>query len=128
MTFEWLFSSPAGIVVLALLLALWVVAMGTRALHFKRRGAAIASAEQFLTTQHLPASQSEIEAIIRRASMSGKRDEALQLFSDLRRQFGHEGVKKGHVMWALMKIDGDLSDDAIPPSYADGVKNQEGIR
>ena len=123
MTYDWLLGSPAGLV----LLALWVVAMGACALHFKRKGNAIESAEQFLATQHLPATEAEIEAIIRRAAMSGKRDVALQLFADLRRQFGHEGIKRGHVMWALMKIDGDLSDDAIPPSYADGVKTLRGM-
>lgn len=115
MVSDWLFNSTPGLVVLVL----WVLAMVAGALFFKRRIDGVDAAESFLSSQHLPASQAEIEGIVQLADKHGQRNLALQLFSELRRQFGHEGVRKGHVMWVLMKIEGDIPDNAVPPSYAD---------
>jgi len=109
---EWL-NTPTGFVVAAL----WAVVGLAGAMYMKRKHDGLAAAERLVATQHLPASQEEVDGLIEHAAGLGKREAAMHALADIRRQYGHNGVRRGHILWVMLKLDGEVPPDAVAPPF-----------
>lgn len=112
---EWLTSTPLG---LALLFG-WPALCGGLAFYFRRRMRALAFAEWLVREgQYQKVDAPTLDALIMEADRLGKKSLLLSELAALRRKYGHDGIRRGHVMWLVQWLHGDIENGATPPSFA----------
>jgi hypothetical protein len=65
-----------------------------------------------------PAPAEEIEGLIKHAESLGREELALAELARVRQLYGHAGVRKGHILWVLQRLDGAIADDVVPPPFS----------
>jgi hypothetical protein len=117
--FEWLTSSPFGQLLL-LGLALAVIALTLR---MRRQSRALGLAIWMAKGgQFERAPQALLERMITDAERVGKKDLVLGELANVRRLYGHDGVRMGHVFWVMERMEGKIADNKQPPSFVDPEK------
>lgn len=109
---RWLMTTPLGI---AISVGLPVVGV----LIVQRRTRGVAFAKWMITEgQYQKADPSVIDALVIHADRMGKKAFLLSELATLHRMYGHDGVRQGHVMWLLLRLDGGVAEGPMPPSFA----------
>lgn len=96
------------VTVLAIAAALW-------ALHRLR---AMNAAERVAALQHEPASRTLVDGLVDHYRGSPHYEAVLLELQAIRRRYGHDGLRNGHIVWIMKKVDGDISADEEAPSFA----------
>lgn len=103
----------AVVVALGLAMGAWVFATYRRYLRSFLNGNWMEEAIAFEL-----ASDKEVEEnLLNEATRQGKRDQALLQLSTIRRLYGHDGVRTGHIIWVLKVLAGEISAERVPPSF-----------
>lgn len=68
------------------------------------------------------APQAFLDKMIADAERAGKKDLVLGELANVRRLYGHDGVRMGHVFWVMERMEGKIADGKQPPSFVDPEK------
>ena len=111
---DWLLTSPAGLTIYALGVAL--PAWGIYKLWQRNRS--IKRYIQTIKEMHELAPPEMVSGMVKFAESKGFRDQALLLLSKVRRTYGHNGVRKGHLHWIVDVVEG-RDEEVDPPPACD---------
>lgn len=81
---------------------------------------ALQAAFDLITTQHVPASQELIDGLIDHGEQQGEKEFVQAELAAIRRRYGHDGVRRGHLMFIFKKLDGSVERNAQAPSFGKG--------
>lgn len=82
----------------------------------------IKAANDFVVTQHCIVSEEFIESYMSGMTERGLAGPALVELKKIRELYGPDQVRSGHLMWIYAKLQGDIQDGEIPPSFNPELK------
>ena len=67
--------------------------------------------------QYMPASSKIIDDLILKADHMGKKAFVLSKLKSIRKQYGHNGVRHGHIKWLACSLHGEIEPNLTVPSF-----------
>jgi hypothetical protein len=103
------------LLVLLILVTVLAIAAGLWAL---RRLRAMNAAERVAALQHERTSRTLIDGLVDHYRGSPHHEAVLLELQAIRRRYGQYGLRNGHIVWIMKKVDGDIPADEEAPSFA----------
>ena len=110
---EWMTSTPAGVCLTAIVLLVPIAA----AWQLRKYMKGIEAAARMVANQFDSASQAEVDALVHFASEHKQKAMVLEQLATVRRLYGHQSVRKGHIYWLAGIINGDDELVSPPPTF-----------
>lgn len=103
--------------VIIILYALGIISVLFSLYYYCKFRQSMSAAETIIATQTEPADNEVINELIEQEKHNGNAQYVLKVLTSIRRLYGHQGVKVGHVVFILKLIEKgcpDIEDNEIP--------------
>jgi hypothetical protein len=99
---------------------IWLLFFMWIAVKFRKKYQGLKLAESFIkeNEQFKPLDQKALNEAIGLSKKHGKEKEFLELLANIRKKYGYDGVKVGHLFWIWFVLEGNIKDPKNIPNFA----------